>query len=83
MESNYENGLGRSDIAVKDRKGRRAAVLEAKRAAREGDMEKECDEAIGQIVKMQYAKKVEHDGYRNVTKLGVAFFGKKCLVKKG
>lgn len=83
VESNYENGLGRSDIAVKDRKGRRAAVLEAKRAAREGDMEKECDEAIGQIVKMQYAKKVEHDGYRNVTKLGVAFFGKKCLVKKG
>lgn len=33
-------------------------------------------------VPRQYAKKVKHDGYKNVVALGVAFFQKKCLVKK-
>lgn len=32
-------------------------------------------------VPRQYAKKVKHDGYKNVVALGVAFFQKKCLVK--
>lgn len=32
-------------------------------------------------VPRQSAKKVKHDGYKNVVALGVAFFQKKCLVK--
>lgn len=83
VESNYENGLGRSDIVIKDRKGRRAAVVEAKRTDSEYLLEKKCEEALAQIEEKQYAKKVEIDGFEKVFRLGIAFFQKKCLVKRG
>ena len=42
IEVNYENGLGRSDIVIKDCRNRRAVVMEAKIASPEEIMEKEC-----------------------------------------
>lgn len=39
VESNYENGLGRSDLAIKDRKLRRAIVIELKISKKKDDME--------------------------------------------
>lgn len=36
-----------------------------------------------QIRNRQYAEKAERDGYKKVGRLGIAFFQKKCLVKKG
>ena len=83
VESNYENGLGRSDLVVKDRRNRRAVVLEAKRTYHEDQMENACEEALSQIREKQYAEKVERDGYKKAGRLGIAFFQKKCLVKKG
>ena len=83
VESNYENGLGRSDLVVKDRRNRRAVVLEAKRTYYEDQMENACEEALSQIREKQYAEKVERDGYEKAGRLGIAFFQKKCLVKKG
>lgn len=83
VESNYENGLGRSDLVVKDRRNRRAVVLEAKRTYYEDQMENACEEALSQIREKQYAEKVERDGYKKAVRLGIAFFQKKCLVKKG
>lgn len=83
VESNYENGLGRSDLVVKDRRNRRAVVLEAKRTYYEDQMENACEEALSQIREKQYAEKVERDGYKKAGRLGLAFFQKKCLVKKG
>ncbi len=83
VESNYENGLGRSDLVVKDRKGRKAAVVEAKRTDSENLLEKKCEEALAQIEEKQYARKVELDGFNKVVRLGIAFFQKKCLVRKG
>ena len=83
VESNYENGLGRSDLVIKDRKNRRAAVLEAKWANSEEKLESECQKALKQIEEKQYAQKIEHDGFQNVQRYGIAFFQKKCLVKKG
>ena len=74
--------LGRSDIVIKDRKNRRAVVMEAKRTYDEDKLESDCDEALAQIQKKRYAKKAERDGYKNVGRLGIAFFQKKCLVKK-
>lgn len=32
--------------------------------------------------KIRYAEKAERDGYKNVGRLGIAFFQKKCLAKK-
>lgn len=81
VESNYENGLGRSDIMVKDRRNRRAVVIEAKIAADEDATEKECEEALQQIEKNQYAKKIERSGFRKVIRYGIAFYKKECLVK--
>lgn len=81
VESNYENGLGRSDIVIKDRRNRRAVVIEAKTAASEAAMEKECLGALKQIEKNQYARKIERSGFKKVIRYGIAFYKKECLVK--
>lgn len=57
IESNYENGPRRSDIVIKDRKNRRAVVLEAKRAYYENQLESECDKALAQIAKSNTQKR--------------------------
>lgn len=82
VESNYENGLGRSDLVIKDRKHRQALVIEAKWVESESQLEKECEQALQQIEKRRYAEKIEHLGYKKVGRLGIAFYQKKCLVKK-
>lgn len=82
VASNYENGLGRSDIVIKDRKNRQAAVIEAKVADSESRMESECVEALRQIEERQYARTLERSGYRRVTRLGICFWQKQCLVRK-
>lgn len=81
VESNYENGIGRSDIVIKDRRNRRAAVIEIKIAAAEDKMEKECQDALKQIEEKQYARKIERSGFRKVISYGVTFCKKECLVK--
>lgn len=81
VESNYESGLGRADIIVKDRQRRRAVVIETKWVDDAGELEKACAEALRQIENRQYARKVENAGYRQVVRLGIAFCGKECLVR--
>lgn len=83
VESNYENGLGRSDIVIKDKKNRRAIVIEAKIADSENLLKEECSNALLQIEEKQYAKKIEHSGFRKIIKLGIAFWKKRCLIEKG
>lgn len=80
VESNYENGLGRADLVVKDKKNRRAAVIEAKITNGESHMEDGCRKALEQIERQQYAGKLERDGYKHVLQYGIAFYKKKCLV---
>lgn len=81
VESNYENGLGRSDIVIKDRRNRRAVVIEAKIASSEDKLEAECQNAINQMEENQYARKIERSGFRKVVRYGIAFYKKECLVK--
>lgn len=81
VESNYEDGLGRSDIVIKDRRNRRAVVIEAKVASSENKLEIECQNAINQIEENQYARKIERSGFRKVVRYGIAFYKKECLVK--
>ena len=82
VESNYENGLGRSDIVIKDRRNRRAVVIEVKIASSEDKLETECREALKQIEEKQYVRKIERSGFRKVVRYGIAFYKKECLVKK-
>ena len=82
VESNYEHGLGRSDVVIKDRKHRRAILFEAKHAADETMLERDCDSALSQIMEKQYDRGLEREGYRSVICYGIAFYKKECLVKK-
>ena len=79
VESNKEKGLGRPDIFLKDRKNRRAIIIEAKKSDKEADLNKDCDKAIKQIIDEKYADGMY--GYDQILCYGVAFFQKQAKVK--
>ncbi|MBR1669108.1 MAG: AAA family ATPase [Butyrivibrio sp.] len=79
VESNKEKGLGRPDIFLKDRKNRRAIIIEAKKSDKEADLNKDCDKAIKQIIDEKYAGGMY--GYDQILCYGVAFFQKQAKVK--
>ena len=79
VESNKEKGLGRPDIFLKDRRNRRAIIIEAKKSDKESDLDRDCDKAIKQIIDEKYAEGI--DGYEQILVYGVAFFQKQAKVK--
>ena len=79
VESNKEKGLGRPDIFLKDRRNRRAIIIEAKKSDKGSDMDKDSDKALKQIVDEKYAEGI--DGYEQILCYGVAFFRKQAKVK--
>ena len=79
VESNKEKGLGRPDILLKDRKNRRAIIVEAKIADKSSDLDRECDKAIKQIIDEKYAEGLY--GYEKICCYGIAFFRKQAKVK--
>ncbi len=79
VDSNKEKGLGRPDILLKDRKNRRAIIIEAKKSEKESDMDRDCKEAIKQIVKEKYAEGLK--GYEEIICYGAAFFQKQVKLK--
>ena len=79
VESNKEKGLGRPDILLKDEDNRRAIIIEAKKSEKEADMDKDCDEAIHQIITEKYVEGLY--GYEQILYYGVAFFQKQAKVK--
>lgn len=81
VRSNRERGLGRPDIDLRDKKNRRAIIIEAKKAESKERMEHWCDEALKQISGKEYAE--NFDGYRQVLRYGFAFYQKTALVKSG
>lgn len=81
VRSNKERGLGRPDLDIRDRKNRRAMIIEAKISESATRMDYWCDDALGQIEKNGYARGL--DGYRQILKYGISFYKKDALVKKG
>ena len=81
VESNFENGLGRSDIAVKDRAARKEVVIEVKVSNAEAHLEADCKKALAQIREKRYADKIKTEDYRTVLSYGMTFYKKTCLVK--
>ena len=79
VQSNKERGLGRPDIDLRDKKNRRAIIIEAKIADNENRMEYYCDQALEQIDKNEYAKNL--NGYREIYCYGISFYQKSALVK--
>ena len=80
VESNKEKGLGRPDILLRDKRNRRAIIIEAKKSKRESDMDKDCDAAIDQIVAGKYAEGLY--GYTQIFCYGISFFQKQAKVKR-
>lgn len=80
VKSNQENGLGRSDIDVREKRKKRGMILEAKKSDREEDLEKDALAGGQQILDREYLK--GFSGYDSVICYGISFFQKKALVKK-
>jgi len=84
MDSNRENGRGRTDIVLTERRFRgKAIILEFKIAHKIKEMPKKCQEAIKQIEDKDYASSLEDRGYRPILKYGICFLEKGCMVMKG
>ena len=79
VESNKEKGLGRPDIFLKDRRNRRAIIIEAKKSDKESDLDKDCDKAIKQIIDEKYAEGIS--GYEQILCYGVSFYQKQAKIK--
>ena len=80
VKSNQENGLGRSDIDVREKRRKRGMLLEAKKSEKEEDMERDALEGKQQIIDKEYLR--GFNGFESVVCYGVSFFQKKALVKK-
>ena len=78
VKSNAETGEGYSDISIQtpDRVG---IVIELKYAD-DGNLEKACAEALGQIEEKKYAEGLKRWRTKKILKYGIAFYEKECMV---
>ena len=93
ITSNNFSGKGRYDLLLKPKnleKRKEGIILELKVVnAMENlsedkifeKLENECDIALQQIEKKEYASVLKNSGVENVLKIGIAFFGKEVAVK--
>ena len=93
ITSNNFAGKGRYDLLLKPKnleKRKEGVILELKVVnAIENlsedkifeKLENECDIALQQIEKKEYASVLKNSGVKNVLKIGIAFFGKEVAVK--
>ena len=84
IKSNRESGLGRYDLILKTKRIRkgRAIILEFKLADNMHGMEKGCMDALEQIEKFHYDNELLEEGYTDISKYGICFYKKECLVMK-
>ena len=80
VESNYESGLGRPDLVIKDKKKRRVVIMEMKIVDSAESMQKAEERALNQIEEMRYADGMYAQGYQKVQKYGAVFYRKSCLI---
>lgn len=81
VDSNKEHGEGRSDVVIYDEVNSRVAIFEAKYSKSAEFLLSECDRAIAQINDRMYAEEYADD-YDEILCYGIAFFKKRCVVKK-
>jgi hypothetical protein len=80
VRSNQENGLGRTDIEIREKRKKRGMILEAKKSDKEEDMPKDALDGRQQIVDKEYMR--GFPGYESVMCYGISFFKKKALVSR-
>ncbi len=85
MKSNRESGYGRYDVMVIPKNPKnRGIIIEFKKVdKKKGDsLKKAVEQALTQIEEKKYEAEMQARGIQNIIKLGIAFDGKKTLVKE-
>ena len=85
VDSIKEHGEGRSDVVIYDEANSRVAIFEAKYSRNQELLLSECDRALNQINDRMYAEEYADDyaeDYDEILCYGIAFFKKRCVVKK-
>ena len=81
-KSNRETEKGRCDLFVKPVSRRKGAfVVEFKVAKNLKELDVKAEEALKQIEERQYIRELENEGYGIISRYGIAFCKKECLVK--
>ena len=81
VTSNFESGYGRYDIIAEPRnKNKRGFIIECKIVKDEKDLEKMSKEAIERIKNKKYDTQLKERGIKEITLLGLAFYGKRMKV---
>lgn len=84
IKSNRESGDGRYDISLFPRRHRYPGIImEIKWKSRisDGQLEALAEEALAQIDNRRYNMQMKQEGIDDILKLGIAFSGKKVIVK--
>ena len=84
IKSNRESGDGRYDISLIPREKKYPGIimeLKWKSGLEEAELEKLSIEALNQIDEKRYDLELKEEGIENVIKLGIAFYGKKVVIK--
>ena len=84
IKSNRESGDGRYDISLIPREKKYPGIimeLKWKSGLEEAELEKLSIDALGQIDEKRYDLEIKEEGIENVIKLGIAFSGKKVVIK--
>ena len=81
VTSNFEAGFGRYDVVLEPKnRNDRAFILEFKVAEAENKLEKLSKEAIKQIEEKKYDINLKSKEIKEITSVGIAFYGKKLKV---
>ena len=81
VESNKEQGEGRSDIMIHDFEGNKAVIFEVKCSKQLSALEKDCEKALTQIKDKMYGALLKDEGME-VMEYGISFWKKRCMVSK-
>lgn len=77
--SNRESGDGFSDILIRIEDEDVGIVIEVKYAS-DGNLKKECENALGQITNARYTEAFEQEEIHKIIKYGIACYKKQCKV---
>ena len=81
VTSNFEAGFGRYDVVLEPKnKNNRAFILEFKVTDDENKLEKLSEEAIKQIEEKRYDINLKSKEIKEITSVGIAFYGKNLKV---
>ncbi len=58
-----------------------AVILEIKSVGKNETLDQMCDAALKQIEDRQYEVSLLNEGHKKILKYGIAFEGKRCMVK--